>query len=254
MNFKIPKLRVNYPHKINALKYLLRNPSLALGLFRDSSKLYFSRTIENVLGLNIIYCLHNLLPEKFANHLKENQIGDHNGLRLMLYSIVRKYKPEIVVETGVSRGASSAFILCAMRENGKGHLYSIDLPSDNAPAIKEEGRNILGDGARYSVAQKPVGHLVPEYLKDRWTLILRDAKIELPALLKKTGEISIFFHDSLHTYEHMLFEYETAWPYISKGGLLLSHDVLWNEAFLKFSKKVKSKPAIYYSFGVIKKT
>jgi hypothetical protein len=116
------------------------------------------------------------------------------------------------------------------------------------------GEKVLEDGQRHWINEKyHVGNVVPEYLKDRWTLIFGDAKKELPMLLTKINKISIFFHDSLHTYEHMLFEYETAWPYITKDGFLLSHDVLWNDAFLEFSKRVNFKPLIYYSLGVIKK-
>ena len=116
------------------------------------------------------------------------------------------------------------------------------------------GIKMLKDGQKHWINEKyPAGDFVPEYLKDRWTLILGNAKEELPTLLKKINKISVFFHDSLHTYEHMMFEYETAWPHITKSGLLLSHDVVWNKAFLKFSKKVNSKPLIYYSLGMIKK-
>ena len=255
MNFKLLKERLKYPHKRTGLKYFLRNPSLSFVISQNPSKFYFSKTLENVLDSNFISCLHNFLPERFLDHLKEKGFEYQDGVHLILYAIVRAYKPEIVVETGVAQGISSAFILCAMHENGKGHLYSIDIPPYDAYTKIEEGMiHVLEDGQRHSIHEKyPVGDFVPEYLKDMWTLILGDAKKELPKLLKKIGDISIFFHDSLHTYEHMKFEYDAAWPYITKGGLLLSHDVLWNNAFLKFSKKVNLKPLIYYSLGVIKK-
>ena len=83
--------------------------------------------------------------------------------------------------------------------------------------------------------------------------MLGDAKKKLPALLNEIGTLCIFFHDSLHTYEHMMFEYSTAWPHIKSTGLLLSHDVIWNEAFQKFSKQVNLRPIIYYSLGILKK-
>jgi hypothetical protein len=128
MNFEILKWRLKYPHKIAALKYFLRNPSLLFTLSGKPSKYYFSRTLENILDSDLTACLHNFLPGRFLDHLKEKEFADSDGVQLMLYAIVRAYKPDIVVETGVARGASSSFILCAMHENGKGHLYSIDLP------------------------------------------------------------------------------------------------------------------------------
>ncbi|MBS7618991.1 hypothetical protein KEJ25_10485, partial [Candidatus Bathyarchaeota archaeon] len=45
---------------------------------------------------------------------------------LSLYLIVRVLRPKYVVETGVSAGRSSAFILCGLCDNGEGELYSID--------------------------------------------------------------------------------------------------------------------------------
>ena len=255
MNFQIFRQILKYPRKRIGLKYLLQNPSLTFAISQNPSKFYFSKTLEGILDSNIVSCLHNSLPERLLNHLKKRGFGDHDGIRLLLYLIVRKYQPEIVVETGVSWGASSAFILCAMHENSKGHLYSIDLPPYEASVrIKDGNVHVLEDSQRHCVNEEySVGALVPEYLKERWTLIVGDARKELPVLLKKVNKVSIFLHDSLHTYEHMMFEYETAWPYITKGGLLLSHDVLWNSAFLRFSKKENSKPLIYYSLGAIKK-
>lgn len=257
MNLKILKAKLKYPHKRTALRYFLRSPSLSFVILQNPSNFYFSKTLENVLDLNLISCIHNLLPSRFLSHCNEKGFADYEGISLILYSIVRRYKPEIVVETGVAHGVSSAFILCAMHENSKGHLYSIDLPlCDICVKTGNKGgeMKVLEDGQKHWINENYyVGDFVPEYLKDRWTLILGDAKKELPILLTKLKKITIFFHDSLHTYEHMMFEYETAWPYISKNGFLLSHDVLWNSAFLDFSKKVNLKPLIYYSFGVIKK-
>lgn len=60
---------------------------------------------------------------------------------ISVYSLVLHIKPEIVVETGVSDGMSSFFILSALKENQKGNLYSIDLPDVGMPRLygKEPG-------------------------------------------------------------------------------------------------------------------
>jgi predicted O-methyltransferase YrrM len=245
---------LKYPRRKSAIKYLMRKPSMvhAMLSYPDPSKYYFSKTLEEICYTNIVSCLNNFLPDKFMNHVKEKGIKYINDYCLILYLLVRKYKPDIVVETGVARGVSSAVMLCAMQENGKGHLYSIELPPSECSMEIRNGRYVLGDGQVHG--QFEIGYAIPRYLKDRWTLILGDSQKELPPLLKKTQDISIFFHDSLHTYEHMLFEYNVAWPHITKGGFLLSHDVIWNKAFLEFSKKVNSKPLIIYkSLGAIRK-
>jgi predicted O-methyltransferase YrrM len=130
---------------------------------------------------------------------------------LSLYLIVRILRPMYVVETGVSAGRSSAFILRGLYDNGEGELYSLD-PNPNS------------------------GYAIPRHLKGRWKFINATSGECLLKLLEKLKQIDIFLHDSLHTYENMSFEYETAWPFIKLGGILLSHDVSWNSAFKDFCK------------------
>jgi predicted O-methyltransferase YrrM len=122
-----------------------------------------------------------------------------------IYSLVRAMRPGVVVETGVCYGASSAYILEALKDNGHGVLYSID----------------LGNAAD----EPPNDFFVRPALRNRWRLIIGDSKQELPRLLARLGQIDLFHHDSLHTYEHMTWEYETAFPYLSRNGVLSSHDV-----------------------------
>jgi predicted O-methyltransferase YrrM len=147
---------------------------------------------------------------------------------LVEYLLVRMLKPETVVETGVADGFSSAVILQALEDNNSGELYSIDLPP--------RGQR-LSDGHIYSLPSgKQVGWAIPRVLYHRWHLILGDSSQKLPRLLQELGEIDIFIHDSLHTEKHMMFEYETAWPSIKQGGLLLSDNI--GTSFHELSKRI----------------
>jgi predicted O-methyltransferase YrrM len=123
-----------------------------------------------------------------------------------LYLLVRAARPSVVVETGVLYGASSAHILAAMERNGEGELHSIEL------------------GA--SADEPPHDFLVPPELTSRWHLIIGDSRRELPTLLARLDRLDLFHHDSLHTYEHMTWELETALPHLGPGGVLSSDDVL----------------------------
>ena len=136
-----------------------------------------------------------------------------------LYLLIRLTQPDTVIETGVSSGASSAYILRSLHDNNRGRLYSIDLPPENLPGGKESG------------------WIVPQYLRDRWSLHIGDSKELLEPLLDSVGEIDCFIHDSLHTYEHMLWEFRTVWKHLRLRGLLLSHDVGANDAFLDFMQE-----------------
>jgi predicted O-methyltransferase YrrM len=151
----------------------------------------------------------------------------------LFYILVRHMKPSVVVETGVFDGQSSAVILQALEHNGAGTLVSIDLPATDA---------IEGSTHRMTESSLPrgcdPGWIVPDFLRSRYRLTFGDARILLPEILtREYPEIDVFFHDSLHTYEHQYFEYAAAWPHLRKGGLLLSDDVFWSAAFPRFCKE-----------------
>lgn len=122
-----------------------------------------------------------------------------------LYLLVRASRPEVAVDTGVLYGASTAHILAAMADNGIGELHSIDIGRDRS--------------------EPPHDFFIPAHLQSRWELIIGDSKDELPRLLRRCGNIDLFYHDSLHTWEHMLWEYGIALPYLTERGVLASDDV-----------------------------
>jgi predicted O-methyltransferase YrrM len=159
----------------------------------------------------------------------------------LLYFLVRIKQPEIVVETGCATGTTTALILYALEKNQCGHLYSIDLrfPSD-----------------WLSQNNLPSGFLVPENLKSRWSLILKDAKTALPELLARLKRVDIFYHDSDHSYVHQMWEYLTALPYVPAGSVLASDDLSDNTAFFDLVRQVDGQWSItrrQYNFGMIVK-
>ena len=140
---------------------------------------------------------------------------------LLQYAAVRAFAPDVVVETGVASGVSTSYLLLALHKNDRGKLYSIE----------------LGD-ERYLPPGKPPGWIVPDSLKSRWQLRIGDSRELLPKLLAELGTITVFIHDSLHTYEQMLWEYRAAYPFLKPGGLLISDDAAWNSAFREFCVEV----------------
>lgn len=163
----------------------------------------------------------------------------------ILYFLVKKLKPEIVVETGVATGESTGYMLQGIKDNGFGKLYSIDLPFQ---------WYLYGDHKLHLdslPAGKMPGYLIPKQLKKNWYLILGDTHNKLPPLLSNLGTIDIFFHDSEHTDKTMLFEYNQSWPYIKQDGLLISDDISYSKAFDQFSKEKKLKKIIFKDLGVI---
>ena len=154
-----------------------------------------------------------------------------------IYCLVRATKPDAMIETGVAHGYSSWIILNAMHKNGKGKLYSIDLPNHDT-----------NKDYNFKHTQPETGWIVPDILKSQWELHLGYAQELLPMLLSKLQKIDIFFHDSDHSYEHMKFEFETSSPFIRKGGLMLSDDVHKNKAFAEYVENTNYK-ALQFNKG-----
>lgn len=139
----------------------------------------------------------------------------------IIYLLVRRYKPRLMIETGVANGVTSYCIVRAMRDNGIGHLISVDYPMYK-PAP--------GDPFHLPKGKRP-GWLVPNKLRKRWTLMLGKTSDILPRMDSK---IDMFFHDSEHSYRNMMFEYNWALEHVRSGGVILSDDIGWNDAFKDF--------------------
>jgi predicted O-methyltransferase YrrM len=156
---------------------------------------------------------------------------------LTQYAAVRALAPACIVETGVANGVSSAYLLLALHKNGKGRLHSIGL----------DDPNFLPPGAA-------PGWLVPSWLRGLWQLHIGDAREILGPVLAQLGSVDIFIHDSLHTYDHMMWEFETAYPVLRAGGLLVADDALWNSSFYDFACKVQEPDAqILRGVGFLRK-
>ena len=150
-----------------------------------------------------------------------------------LYVICRLVKPDVVVETGVANGFSSSFILNALEINGRGDLYSIDLPNQPGQEIEEE-----------------VGWLIPDNLKHRWHLTIGSSQQELPLLLQNLKKVDIFFHDSDHSYDHMMMEFTAVWKYLQPGSYLLADDITDNDAFRDFAEEKNTAWCTFFKTGV----
>ncbi len=153
-------------------------------------------------------------------------LGLDNSVKI--YSLIRNKKPETVVETGVCNGMSSAVILKALKDNGKGRLYSVDLPVE-AGTIEDRKGAVIPPG-------KTSGWLVTEEMKDIWELYLGDTYYELPKVMEKVREIDIYLHDSDHSYETMMFEFGMAWHHLRSDGVILADNTDKNDAFKDFAR------------------
>ncbi len=152
-----------------------------------------------------------------------------------LFAVVRLLKPDVVVETGVGIGLSTAHILVALALNDRGRLISIDLPN--------------ADPGWTLPSSVPPGFLVPEAVRNRWEFRQGNTFEVLPPVLAREKSIGLFVHDSEHTYETMMFEFTQCWKHLSPNGLIISDDAAWNAALLEVAALNRRKVGFIYHTG-----
>jgi hypothetical protein len=232
-----------FAHEVSQASHYRRRPIAALRYayakwvfrrFRQTSSLKF------LLGLGIDVDLAFLGFSKWSSRLESVVSSVQNGNNgqggissedgKILYGLVRALKPDYVIETGVAAGVSTSFFGAALIENGRGRLFSVELPPEVA------GHRTLADGSVYAWHERGVGWAIPDEIKhalgDRHRLILQDVRTALPSLLNELPYVDIFFHDDLHTPDHMYWEYDAVWPTLSPRGVLISDDA--NHGWIKF--------------------
>ena len=232
-----------FAHEVSQASHYRRRPIAALRYayakwvfrrFRQASPLKF------LLGLGIDVDLAFLGFSKWSSRLEsvvssvQNGNDGQGGISFedgkILYGLVRALKPDYVIETGVAAGVSTSFFGAALIENGRGRLFSVELP----PEVS--GHRALADGSVYAWHEYGVGWAIPDEIKhalgDRHRLILQDVRTALPSLLNELPYVDIFFHDDLHTPDHMYWEYDAVWPTLSPRGVLISDDA--NHGWIKF--------------------
>jgi predicted O-methyltransferase YrrM len=167
------------------------------------------------------------IEEKVNQHLKNIEskapfsliCNADRSLARGCYLACRLLKPEIVLETGVAHGVTSAYILRALEENGVGKLCSVELPP---PGLR---------------ADEFVGAAIPEDLKGRWHLYYGFSKQVLPKLLGEVETVDVSVHDSCHTYRCMKREFETVWPHMRSGSMIIADDIEIHSAFNELKKR-----------------
>jgi predicted O-methyltransferase YrrM len=154
---------------------------------------------------------------------------------LFLYWLVRQAKPKKIVQCGVCNGLSASFMMLALAKNGpEGTLSVIDLP----PVFDPGDPDWTIEGKVYGVVipeGKTTGWMVPDAYRDRMEVWNGDAKDLLPKMVDKVDAIDFFYHDSDHTYDHMMFEFREAKRKLTPGGLIVGDDISWNASLWDFA-------------------
>ena len=133
----------------------------------------FCRLVDSKLFDEILPEIKLLKNEAEAKLINLKVPLGGGGNYTLLYFLVRKLLPNIVVETGVAAGWSSLAILRGLNKNKNGKLYSSDFPyfrlnnpeqyigilAKNEPNIIDWSLDIRGDDIAISDIKKKIGNI-----------------------------------------------------------------------------------------------
>lgn len=142
----------------------------------------------------------------------------------LLYFFVRKYRPNVVIETGVAAGWSTKTISDALNKNGAGELYSSDFPY-----------------FRIENPEKYIGALVLDKEKDNWKLDTRGDTLALPSFLNLMGDakLNLFHYDSDKSYSGRKFALDLVESRFSRDAILIVDDIQDNLHFRDYVRTRK---------------
>ena len=133
---------------------------------------------------------------------------------LLLYALIRRSRPRVVVEAGVANGHSTVISLSALQANAFGELHSFDISNS-------------------------VGSLLREVERARWTLHVsppQSAFTRFRQVVNKLGPVDLFFHDSNHRYICQFADLLSVWPALGPGATVVVDDVNEAWAFFDFAR------------------
>ncbi|MGC8574313.1 MAG: class I SAM-dependent methyltransferase [Thermoplasmata archaeon] len=135
----------------------------------------------------------------------------------VIYTLVKSVDPSIVVETGVGPGVSTTAILSALSKDSL--LISID------PDIP------------YGKGDREIGFVIPDELKSNFKFVRGTSAEKMREVLENIGELDVFFHDSDHTYNNIMFELNSIWPRLSRDYIILVDNYDWTAAPMDFARE-----------------
>lgn len=167
--------------------------------------------------------------------------------RVLIYLLIRYFKPKNVLETGVYYGGNSAFALLALNKNKKGKMTSIDYPDYDIRETNSDSlrHSLVGESELYTPNLRP-GFMVPLKLKDSWNLIEGDSLKIIPTL---DIRFDMYIHDSDHSMAFLSKEMELSWDKLSDNAIFLVDDIDWSNAFYAFCATKRLYPVLFTDNG-----
>jgi len=178
-------------------------------------------------------CFFSEINQRYESHYQPGWMNVDDAL--FLYWLVRRLRPRTVVETGICNGFSAGLLLLALAKNdNEGTLHAVGRAEifDARDRRWTERGKVFGEVV---VGGEQLGWMIPDIYRHRVQLYAGDAETLLPELINKLDSVDFFFHDSDHTYGHMMFEFHQAKRKLSSRGIVAADNIAWNSSLWDFA-------------------
>ena len=212
----------------------------------EKDKIFLDEITQQINFVKNIYKFKKGIFRK--NRIKD--IHEFSFFRILLYVLVRFYKPDNILETGVFYGGNTLFLLKAIYKNRQGTLISIDLPHSTMQKefkkIVKKSRHLLVKNTEMYRDDLMPGFIIPEIYKKNLHMKLGEATSEIKKLRKR---FDFYIHDSDHSYNYLKGELSAANKKLTKKSFILVDDIDWSNAFYSFVNRNKYYPMLFTDNG-----
>jgi predicted O-methyltransferase YrrM len=165
--------------------------------------------VARALAFEAVRRYHNVLPsflQLYAGGPKK--LGPVFAKdALLLFALTRMLMPNAIIEIGVGLAASDVAFAEAIRQNGRGHLFAVDLRESSI----DRSRRLLG--------YHGLARFVTFFEGNSRGLPTRD---QVAAAASKA---EILFIDGDHSFEGVRADFELFHELVADGGVIVFHDV-----------------------------
>lgn len=131
-----------------------------------------------------------------------------SGYALLLYLLIREYKPDVVLEFGTNLGVSASYQAAALKRNGRGKLVTLEASLARVKLAKDLHRRLGLDNVEYR--EGLFSDTIDETLDDN-------------------KPVGFAFIDGNHYAEPTLEYFDKVWKHASDGAIIVFDDIRWSK-------------------------
>ncbi len=148
---------------------------------------------------------------------------------LLLFKLIRKFKPSTCLELGTSLGISAAYQAAALRLNREGEVVTLEGAESSAALARENFRGLGLDNA---------------------IMVVGRFQDTLDSALDRHGPIDFAFIDGHHDEQATLSYFEQIYPFLSERAVLVFDDISWSEGMKRAWSTIEADERIQLSVGL----